>query len=56
MKNSPTDGPIPKQADSAESLLREWFEWWSHANDVPAKLPDSLHVRTAIHLTGKGSE
>lgn len=29
-------------------LLREWYEWWQ-ANG-PSKLPDSLHVRTALAI------
>lgn len=31
------------------SLLEEWMDWWS-TSDAPAKLPEALHVRTAVVL------
>lgn len=38
-------------------LLRLWFNWWSVTDDVPAKLPGALHVRTAVFLqTGIAGE
>lgn len=36
--------------ESAEDLLREWFEWWRSDSHAPAKIPNALHVRTAMHL------
>lgn len=35
-------------------LLHEWFKYWSEQDHMPAKLPDALHIRTAITLTGAG--
>jgi hypothetical protein len=35
--------------ESAHALLAEWLAWWA-ASDAPAKLPDALQVRTALHL------
>lgn len=32
-------------------LIQEWFDWWSMSNEVPVKLPNSLHTRTAVFLT-----
>lgn len=34
----------------SEQLLLEWLQWWRDADEVPAKLPNGLHVRTAVHL------
>lgn len=31
-------------------LLREWFEYWERDEDMPVKMPNSLHVRTACAL------
>lgn len=28
-------------------LLREWFAWWENTPGTPAKMPQSLHTRTA---------
>ncbi len=36
--------------ESAEELLRAWFHWWRQSDEVPTKLPDALHVRTAAFL------
>lgn len=36
--------------DDPVDLLQEWFEWWQKDPDAPAKMPDALHVRTAIFL------
>lgn len=36
------------QPERPLDLLREWFEWWQAHG--PAKLPDSLHVRTAMAI------
>lgn len=37
----------------AEELLRAWFHWWHHASDVPAHLPEGLHVTTAAYLAAR---
>lgn len=41
--------------DSSDSkdraLLKEWLKWWLTDNDAPPKLPLSLHLRTALHLS-----
>jgi hypothetical protein len=39
---------INNQPERPLALLREWFEWWQ-ANG-PAKLPNSLHTRTAVAI------
>ncbi len=31
-------------------LLREWLAWWKQDENVPAKLPNALHVRTACTI------
>lgn len=36
--------------DDSRALLQEWFDWWSASDIAPAKLPDGLHVRTALAL------
>lgn len=37
--------------ESTEDLLRAWFQWWTATDGpIPAKMPDSLHTRTAVHL------
>ena len=41
-----------KDSDSVEiALLRQWMRWWASTDEAPAKMPDALHVRTAIFLT-----
>lgn len=32
------------------NLLREWFEWWQGTDTAPHKLPNSLHVRSAMAI------
>jgi len=36
--------------ESLEELLREWLNWWLMTDDLPVKLPNALHVRTAVAL------
>ena len=36
----------------AVRLLAEWMSWFMTDDDAPAKLPDNLHVRTALYLAG----
>ena len=33
----------------AEKLLLEWYEQWEDRDDMPAKMDNSLHVRTAVY-------
>lgn len=42
---------IVSAEDTPEKLLAEWFRWWRTNDDGPAKLPEGLHVRTAVWLT-----
>jgi hypothetical protein len=35
-------------------LLVCWYQWWRESNEVPNKLPNSLHVRTALFLYRHG--
>lgn len=32
------------------ALLMEWLRWWKNDPQAPAKLPESLHTRTAMAL------
>lgn len=48
---APSAGPPEGICDTGVSLLAEWFAWWASATEVPAKMPASLHVRTAVWLT-----
>jgi hypothetical protein len=34
----------------AELLLQEWYDQWEGDYRAPAKLPNSLHTRTAVYL------
>lgn len=51
-----TEPPTDATCVGAEELLRAWFHWWHHARDVPAHLPDSLHVTTAAFLAARAVE
>lgn len=46
-------GPPDALRCGAEELLRAWFHWWHHATDVPAHLPEDLHVATAAYLAAR---
>jgi hypothetical protein len=37
-----------------DALLLAWLEFWRTCDDMPAKMPDSLHTRTAVYLTTRG--
>lgn len=37
-----------------EVLVGRWYQWWYESNQVPDKLPNVLHVRTALFLYHKG--
>ena len=37
-------------------LLVEWFRWWRDSDDAPAKMPEALHIRTAMLLQQMGYE
>lgn len=32
------------------ALLAEWYQWWDTSAFAPAKMPNALHVRTAMAL------
>lgn len=31
-------------------LLAQWYDWWRNTDEAPVKMPDALHVRTAMAL------
>lgn len=35
----------------SERLLLAWLAWQQETDGIPGKLPDSIHTRTAVHLT-----
>jgi hypothetical protein len=37
-------------AASLRELLTEWLRWWANDEDAPVKMPNALHVRTALAL------
>lgn len=37
--------------DDPYALLTEWLAYWQNHDEMPGKMPKSLHVRTAIALT-----
>jgi hypothetical protein len=41
---------LPSDATEAEKLLTEWAKWWEDTDDVPVKMPNSLHIRTLVYL------
>ena len=41
-------------SDDPLDLLEEWYDLWFNSQDMQAKLPKALHVRTAITLTEAG--
>jgi hypothetical protein len=41
-------------ADDPLDLLDEWLRYWWHDDHMPNKMPDALHVRTAVVLTVAG--
>lgn len=50
------DLPAASRVDnSAEGLLASWYRWWRDADDAPAKMPDALHVRTAMYFILRGA-
>lgn len=32
------------------SLLQQWLDWWASSDEAPEKLPNALHIRTALVL------
>jgi len=48
-KNDFDHGPIVK-------LLNEWYVWWLATDSAPAKMPQALHIRTALALQALGFE
>lgn len=39
-----------QSTEDPDVLLDAWYDWWRTSLDAPAKMPNGLHVRTAIHL------
>ena len=37
--------------EDALELLAEWYDWWIETPGAPEKMPNALHVRTALLLT-----
>lgn len=51
------DGKYDESEESTtrlQSLLTSWYLWWANTDVVPNKLPQSLHVRTALYLFVEG--
>lgn len=46
-------GPPDATRYGAEELLRAWYHWFRTAPDVPAHLPDDLHVATTAFLAAR---
>jgi hypothetical protein len=42
--------PQEKSFGTPMDLLREWLAWWKQDENVPVKLPNALHVRTACTI------
>lgn len=42
------------EKDELLDLLGEWYDLWFRSEDMVSKLPNALHVRTAIKLTEAG--
>ena len=42
------DAGPPAPGGTAGELLGEWYAWWLRSDDAPTKMPDALHVRTAL--------
>jgi hypothetical protein len=40
--------------EEASHLLFEWYCWWFASSDAPAKMPEALHIRTALALLEQG--
>lgn len=48
---------IPQLIEHSEDpldLLTEWYLQWEQRDDMPAKMDDSLHIRTMMVLLGHG--
>lgn len=48
-----SEGIESRELDEAVVLLKEWYEYWRSEDHMPAKLPNALHMRTALFLTEK---
>lgn len=40
----------------SDDLLQEWYMWWRETEVAPPKMPDGLHIRTAVYLKMKELE
>jgi hypothetical protein len=45
-----TLGQATAKVVELRDLLQEWLEWWEVADQAPAKMPNALHIRTAVAL------
>lgn len=43
-------------SETAEELLVEWFQNWQVLDEMPAKMPKSLHTRTVVFLMERANE
>ena len=44
------DAGPPAPGGTAGELLAEWYAWWASSDDAPTKMPEALHVRTALYF------
>jgi rhamnogalacturonyl hydrolase YesR len=44
---------MARDLEEAEELLQEWYDWWIETPGAPEKMPNSLHVRTALFLVSE---
>jgi hypothetical protein len=35
-------------------LLAQWYAWWFASDEAPPKMPDALHIKTALFLMENG--
>lgn len=40
--------------DDLLTLLAEWYQWWYDTDSAPVKMPNTLHIRTAVVLAEHG--
>jgi hypothetical protein len=41
-------------ANDPLALLAEWYQWWYDTDSAPVKMPNTLHIRTAVVLAEHG--
>lgn len=42
--------------ETMANLLFEWYCWWFASPDAPVKMPEALHIRTALALQELGMD